>query len=247
MKWLLTLLLCSTLQASPLQEKEIVQEIWSEFSSLVPMSYTCFDLGLTKEDLEVFESLHISQGMVYNQFGELALLKSECLQFLRDVCNNEEALIQAASEIIEKIVFNVSKASQKETAWISLRAYTPNEVYNTPRWHTDGSYYAPDYGAQYKFATTLKGPSTYFMPLDEEMRSLYEDHSDDRAFLAEVFQKDEAEQPRIGQGAIFVVGNSRFSALHSEPKIDSQRLFLSILPCHECEMKELKRRWNVPD
>lgn len=65
---------------------------------------------------------------------------------------------------------------------------------------------------------------------------------EDRIVLNQMFDVAHAENAPRGCGAIFIAGDESFAALHSEPKIDSQRLFISILPGQECEIKELENR-----
>ena len=42
-------------------------------------------------------------------------------------------------------------------------------------------------------------------------------------------------------GAIFI-GGPGFAALHSEPPIHQSRLFLSVVPCKQAQLAELKAR-----
>jgi hypothetical protein len=126
----------------------------------------------------------------------------------------------------------------------------------------DGRYYSPyHYGTQYKFATALKGNPTLFYPLDPSMRTLYENYNqefwkdyiftdieslvehaeEERIVLSQMFDVNNAESPKQGERAFFIVGDHRFAALHSEPKINSKRLFISIVPGQECEILELEK------
>lgn len=170
-------------------------------------------------------------------------MEQELPEFLRLIGNEDEALITAVTAAVSRIVKMVTTVFQKETAWVCMRATTLIDAYNLPRWHTDGSYYSPSYGAQYKFVASLKGKPTLFFPLNEEGRKVYRVHESDRLFLADYFPVDQAEFAKRGEGAFFIVSASHFSALHSEPPHDEPRLFISILPGHKCEIAELQENW----
>lgn len=114
-----------------------------------------------------------------------------------------------------------------------------------PRWHWDGYYYSPYSGFIFKFATVLKGNPTLFYQLPKDLRKFFEQHSDDREFLSRLLERKNIETARSGQGAFFIVGDSDKAAAHSKPKIDSERLFFSILPGNEGEINKLYARWNL--
>ena len=59
----------------------------------------------------------------------------------------------------------MTKAANKSSAWVAVRAFTPTHEYDMPRWHTDGAFYGlndpyPYPGLVFKFAAVLKGSST---------------------------------------------------------------------------------------
>lgn len=64
-----------------------------------------------------------------------------------------------------------------------------------------------------------------------------------------IYAKNLAKQKVIkvlpNQGLVFYAGFSTDNcAIHSEPKLDQPRMFISILPSTEINIKELKKRWN---
>jgi hypothetical protein len=204
----------------------------------------CFvDLGISEEDLELIQQLNITASGQYNRFGNLHLLRDELPHFLRKNCSNSEPLTQKIADIIFQIASHVQKASNKETAWICVRVSTPNPAFDMPRWHQDGYYYSPYAGFAFKFAVALKGNPTLFYQLPQEMRELFHSSSD-REFLSTLLKRDKIESPKSGLGVFFLVGDKESAAIHSEPKIDSERLFFSVLPGNENEISELKDRWQ---
>lgn len=202
------------------------------------------DLELTDVELELFDRLKIENTKQYDRFGNIELMKEEIPQFLREIGNRDERLIGEITDVICKVASNVTRAFEKETSWICVRAFTPTNEYDIPRWHTDGNYYAPFYGVQYKFAATFKGSQTLFYPMSKDMRKVYFENHNDREFLSKFFEIKDAESVQNGYGAFFIVGNREFGALHSEPKIDTPRLFISVVPGHECEIEELNKKWH---
>lgn len=229
----------------PMIDQKVVIEMSNALQSLLPKNYALVSLGLTDEELAIFDRMEIKNAANYSRFGNLELMRDEIPQYLREIGNNDEELIQKASDILNKIVMNVMNAFKKQTAWVTVRAFIPTKEYDMPRWHTDGYYYQPfTYGVQYKFAAALKGNQTLFFPMNDEMREVYKSNCNNREFLSRFFDVKQAETGQIGQGAFFIVGSPRCSALHSEPQINSTRLFISVFPGQECEIQELYERWH---
>lgn len=190
----------------------------------------------------------------------------EVKEFLAGLGNNVETSVQV-SAIIEKCVKASLAASGKEAAWVTLRASVPNKEFDSPRWHTDGYFYAPYQGQQYKIAMVLKGPQTLFYPLADKDRKWFDavqrstqpiyhkDGSIDkeatfqamvkpRQLLADSLDKKNIVSGAFGQGVIFAVGSDDVVAVHSEPPIQEERLFLSIVPGSPLQIQELQQRWK---
>ena len=70
------------------------------------------------------------------------------------------------------------------------------------------------------------------------MRDIFISHRDDRIFLSELLDLKKAESPKLGEGVLFIVSDDQLGAVHSEPKIDENRLFFSILIGDESEIEE---------
>lgn len=207
-------------------------------------NFTFIDLGISEEDLHLINQFKIETSDQYARFGSLHLLKDELPNFLRSIGSNNEELIQKITEIIFQIAYNVKEASNKETAWVCVRASIPNHDFDIPRWHSDGYYYAPYSGFAFKFATILKGNSTLFHQLSKDIRDVFDLHFDDREFLSNLIDVNTVESAKLGQGAFFIVGDRNRAAAHSEPKIDGERLFISVLPGNDDEINELYARWH---
>ena len=147
--------------------------------------------------------------------------------------------------------------------WLDIRATQVSDEFNIPRWHTDGNFFHRPNEGQWKLATCLLGPGTLFLvdgdegrKVEEEQRTIMLETMDKRKFvdkvkersfemqketqvrkvLADLFAKWEIAQPSIGEMAFFRVGNVN-AAVHSEPKSVGDRIFVSILPGTETELR----------
>lgn len=253
-------------QASQTSQTSQLPPYYDELYELLESSYVFVDLGLSEQDMSVLDQIEISDMDDYNRYGNVHLMKEEIPDFLRDMGNSDSALIAQTTQIIEKIVKNVITASGKETAWVCLRASTPHHFFDIPRWHTDGPYCTPHFMPQFKFATALRGNGTLFYPLTEDSRTAYRDFMRDfmekgknsgkdfltlseesRVPLSKMFDPANAHTIPKGYGAFFVVAHDAHAALHSEPKFDKPRLFMSIVPGNKCEIRQLDNAWNGTD
>lgn len=232
-----------------------IQEIKEKIVTLEQgLSFAYIDLGLTETDLTLidklnFDKLGLDTTKQYDRFGNLHLLKDELSLFLKEIGNNDELVVNAVSEIISRIAYDITKGSNKETAWVCVRASTPNHKFDMPRWHTDGQYYGFNQPKEspemlFKFGAALKGRPTLLYNLPSEMRDLFNLHSEDRLYLNDLLDVNTAESPQKGQGVLFIVADNEKAAVHSEPKMDENRLFFSVLVGDESEINELNSRWS---
>jgi hypothetical protein len=209
-------------------------------------SFAVCELGLTSVEQGVFKQLAIAKCGNYDLFGNLELLSKEMPLFLENIGNNQSTIAQQAVAIISTIINNVLKAQNAQTAWVALRAFTPNGLYDVPRWHVDGNYYKPHNFNLPKFAVTLKGDTTLFYDATEmERKDVMAYYADEhRELLATRLNKNQIIQTLQEQGAFFVVGDPLRAAVHSEPPIKQERLFLSMVCGSIEQIAELKNRWG---
>jgi len=210
-----------------------------------PYGFAFVDVGITKEDLENFSSIDIQREWVYHQFGEMERVQEIFANFFGEIGVSEHAIILRAAERLKEIASDVVKASGKETAWICLRSFIPTNRFDLPRWHVDGHYYRSDEPEDliFKFALTLVGPTTLFYPISRELRKTTEKTVRNRQYMKNVCKQENIVSPKIGEGALFISGQyTSVAALHSEPPIHENRLFLSIVPCSEKQIIALKSR-----
>ena len=126
-----------------------------------------------------------------------------------------------------------------------------------------------------KFVTVLKGPGTLLIKSTKSINKIYKTINDKereekrnfpyndtkneynlvmqrkigekyRLIYAKRFDKKKIIQPTNNMSAILFSGDDIIKgALHSEPKKDTPRMFISILPGSKKDIEELKKRWNV--
>jgi len=233
-------------------------------------SFIPFDLCLTEHDKQMLQSLNVDDTQQpYNNFGHLENLECELQDFLKSI-GNDQAHGQAGAKIINNIVTRSIQKLQAQTAWITIRSFQAShqDVY-TPRWHTDGYYYATFQGQQYKIACALKGPGTVFCNVSEDIRKKFQElesqtfaemtkeeigkltfqqrqqfEQKTRLKLAELLADLSIEQAPTAQGMLFIVGDKNSAAIHSEPPIKEDRLFISIVPGSREQIQELYDRWH---
>ena len=219
---------------------------------LADADFSHFDLGLDVRVLKNFQNLNIQSTASYSNFGEPDHICAEIKKFLGGQ-GNDIVSAQVAAEAIDTIVKGVLGAFQSESAWVSLRSFSPTTEYDVPRWHTDGYYYEPFLGDQKKVVATLKGAPTLINDLRGHLRQQFNalfsviphDDIEGRKEIAALVDSSKTSQAFPGQGSIFVAGSAR-AALHSEPPIKEPRLFLSVLPGSSVQIEELRKRWNKP-
>jgi hypothetical protein len=207
-------------------------------------NFTFVDLNISDKEKSLIEKLEIKATNEYNRFGNLQALNNELPTFLHENGNIDKEINQAIAEIIARTAKEVIKATKKETAWVCVRSFTPTNEYNIPRWHIDGYYYPPYSGLIIKFVATLKGKHTLLYKLEKNKRNEFNLKSNDRQTLSKFLNINKSESPKNGYGILYIVGDNKTAAIHSEPEIREERLFFSILPGNMDEITDLYSRWN---
>ncbi|KAK4033716.1 hypothetical protein C8A01DRAFT_19370 [Parachaetomium inaequale] len=145
--------------------------------------------------------------------------------------------------------------------WLTVRASKPTADFNAPRWHTDDHFFDPprsdEARGQWKLCGTLQGPGTLFAEDGAKARRK-RPHvctvvgcaacgRTSEAVREEVRVALEGEgvvQPGNGEMAFFRLGG-REGAVHSEPRIECDRVFVNVVPGTEAELRGLMGRWGM--
>jgi hypothetical protein len=117
-----------------------------------------------------------------------------------------------------------------------------------------------------KFITTLKGPGTLLIKSTKKINKIYDQILEDkftemrkyktiqekikiddnfRPIFAKKFSKEKVIQAKNNDGILFYTGFPHDNAaLHSEPKMTTSRIFISILPSSYENIKDLQKRFT---
>jgi hypothetical protein len=217
-------------------------------------SFAHFDLQLSDAERAALRELTIGRTCTYDNFGNTPALEAETVHYFASL-----GTAPFIAVLVARIVSNVTNRAvsifNAETAWVSLRASLPSSAFDIPRWHMDGYFFRP-HSDQRKIVVTLRGATTLFSRLTGEWRHAFREcarcYQDapmalrGREELATIVNASGGfETAGEMQGTIFVVGDCDRAAVHSEPMIHSERLFLSILPGSRAQIRELRERWGV--
>ena len=224
-------------------------------------------LGLTDKNKRLLQNLAISEELSYDNFGEFENLEPELVEFFKKIGNDQKTSHATTDTVTAMIALSLQKLEAK-SAWIAMRASKPSNIFNTPRWHTDGYYFEPMIGCQHKISCTLKGPGALFCSISGEKRAqfndihqqmffntkgrlkkrtsheLYQAEHCRRAMTTELLAGSAVEQISTGQGVRFLIGDPNVAAVYSEPPLNHDRLHLSILPGTKDQIQELHDRWH---
>lgn len=219
------------------------------------INHFIFDIKYTKKELDYINNLEITNSNNFDYFGDINNI------IFPNIFNNQTLF----NNIVLKLIRKISKSYNTNFFWLSIRISLPNTNFNIPRWHIDGTFFNSN-RIQSKFITVLKGPGTLFIKKSKNTHEIYnqtilnkyKEIQKDKKYVNEIYKKDIEEkyrkilankfknikykQLKNDQGLIFLVGKD--GLLHSEPKIDESRIFISILPGSQEEIQELKNRWG---
>ena len=225
-----------------------------------------FKMHYTSKEILAIETFNINKGDTFSYYGSYENLKN-INEFLSTLGDNNMVLVNKMEKIIYNITKKVLKGYNMNHFWMDIRVTMPNNLYDIPRWHKDGKFFSNDINEKdtSKFVTVFKGPGTLlikstkrvneiFNKVDEQLRyerrlrvmtieEQYKVADKYRPIFAKELSKEPVVQPKNNEGLIFFTGvPSRDNAVvHSEPKMDVPRMFISILPGTEENIKERRR------
>lgn len=203
------------------------------------------DLHFSPEESYYFDQIQIENAANFDRFGPVCDWVDEIAAFLAAIGPNSQEIAFGAAGKISQIIEEVMSASRRACAWVHLGAFVPTAEFDAHRWHMDGPYYKTEspFGFKYKFAATLVGDSTLFYSLPREsahLRELVWLRSRNKELMNEIFPDSGILKMESKCGALFISGDYKRAALHSEPPISQSRLFLSIIAGTEEEIQHLK-------
>lgn len=234
-------------------------------------SFNFVDIEFTNDEIIKIKLLNMNpkNSDTFNYFGiyKYDMLKKMTSDFITSLDNEGNISNTISKLLIKKIVSPFLKAMSKDSLWFTIRVMFADEIFDIPRWHSDGYFYkweelSQKEETQLKLAGTLIGPGTLFKLDNNDMITKYNKISeelhqknklrkrnmeieiDNRKIIAEALKSYDQIQPKNNQVAIFSVGDRYRSTVHSEPPINTKRFFFSIVAGNVEEIKDLAKRWN---
>ena len=227
-----------------------------------------FDVGVTSKERDSIEKIQIKKELPqFNYYGPVnETLVQELTVYLNQLDGNAEAIIQSVSELIAKVAEGMQKDFNAESAWVMVRVTMPNHDFDVPRWHQDGHYVRPKDGTsepeekEHKLVFTVKGAPTRFAEITdaEKFKELSEESEKNHArYRGRNRKKYDEEDVKIRkqlestvketdpvekeQATIYLVGDEDAKA-HSEPPMDTPRIFMSVVTGSHEQIAEFKKR-----
>ena len=226
-----------------------------------------FKMHYTTKEILAINTFNLNKVADFSYFGSYENLKN-INKFLSTLGDNNMVLVNKMEKIIHNITKKVLKGYNMKHFWMDIRVTMPCNNYDMPRWHKDGPFFTNDINEKNtsKFVTVFKGPGTLLIKGTKRVIEIYnkvrEKQSNEMRLCSTIeeqfkvadsyrpiFAKEFSEEPIIqvknNEGLVFFTGTPiNIGALHSEPKLDKPRMFISILPSTEENIMGLKKRWN---
>ena len=225
----------------------------------------CLDVNLSKKETECLDNIKVDREFKqFNHYGVADKELKEYLQeYLNQIGNNTESNIGCVAGLIVRIHHGMIGGFDEVSAWTMVRVIMPTEDFNIQRWHADGSYFKSSKKV-YKLVMSLLGPQTLFGRINnlEKYKSLTKESGknvQDNILDNNNPNKFKEEDLRIRKellkivepikscekrnAGIYLVGDDN-AVVHSEPKIDTPRLFISVLPGSKEQINEWRDRNN---
>jgi hypothetical protein len=225
-------------------------------------NYLTFDIKYTKKESEYLDNFNITNRSNFIFNGNIDNLDNVKLNnFLNDIGNNQN--IEIINKIIHKIFNKITSAYQTKYCTINIRVTLPSSNYDDPRWHKDANFFKDPNVESTKFLTVLKGPGTLFIKKSKKVNEIYykilmekfaeinklgiigynkEIQEKYKKLFVTKFKDFKHNQVKTRDGLIFFTGTHKDKLknglLHSEPKKDVPRFFISILPGTESQIAE---------
>ena len=160
------------------------------------------------------------------------------LRFLRDATSGVDA--DALAQYILAVALCTALATGFDSAYVIVRTDTGSRLWKTPRWHIDYTYFGRP-GS--KLVAVLTGPGTLFKHVDDGLRASFFATRDplerarNRRVVDRLLSAVPTQAVRPGHGVLYRYGDPGTAAVHSEPFLDRGRLFVSVVPGTDAEVR----------
>ncbi len=183
---------------------------------------------------ELFERVEVVSDQVVHNYRDSPDFMSEFFQ---------EHTTADPAEIAKMVAYLHLMMDDAELSWqtavtLSIRVSVRQGTYDVPRWHLDGG---PGDDPGFNFVAALKGKSTLFRRADADLKSkifdeFWSSQKSARSMEGLDFRRKHDVMLRhidvhhgcAGRGTVFSFGDIGTAALHSEPSLDTARIFVRI-------------------
>ena len=188
-----------------------------------------FNIPYTDQEKECIENFNIENNIMFYT-PNLDNLE----EYLSRIGSNHPENISSIANIIRKLKNLILPAYNTEYYMLYIKTHLPSDEFDKIRWHCDGTELP-------RFGTVFKGNGTLFLKTNTvEERNIYlqcrEDYFEGRMPMDEkrdIFINNLKGEPYVlgkHQFALFFSQPLERCAIHSEPRIDSTRMFVSFIP-----------------
>jgi len=202
-------------------------------------------LSLTTEQQEAIKSFNITINDSFDNNGELENLLHLVDKFISRLGNNDPGPCLILANVIVDFVMKSLNEFAAETAILLIRTTNQSHhLFDMPRWHIDGDYFPSSSHQKQKAVCTLIGPGTLFYNITPAERSAFNlipkssgaaAREASNELLCDVTKREST--PEL-HASYFIAGDPDSGAVHSEPKMTGSRLFFSVLPGTQSQIKE---------
>ena len=133
-----------------------------EVRNITQSAFQIFHIDYTQEEKDAIHNFNVKHASNYNDFNYYGseLNKNEVKEFLEKLGENSKKEINLITEIIFRLLSNITKGYKTDYYWIAIRIVDFSHDFDIPRWHIDGKYFGEKLN-QSKFVTVVKGQEHY--------------------------------------------------------------------------------------
>ena len=149
-------------------------KIITEYLDSNKYDFFMFDIDYTISELEIINDFEIKNPNNYGHFGSLYDIK-DLKKYLIDIGSNTKTCINGMEKLIIRLIKKVLFGYKMKYFWLAIRITPPNNRFDIPRWHKDGTFFTGDKNekSSVKFITTLKGPGTLLIKSTKKINKIY--------------------------------------------------------------------------
>ena len=225
--------------------------------------FKLFPMNYTDSEKDVIKNFILDAHDLFRYHGTVEMINDSLEKFLSSVGTNTSRNIKRMTRLVINIIKKVLKGYNMTHFWMDIRVTQPDDKPFVPRWHKDGNILQAS-EKSLKFITVLRGPGTLLIPLSKKVNDifnkLFEKERNEvgptggieksievtkkyQPIYAKKLANEKVTQLKNSQGLIFYAGIPMDnSTLHSEPKIDQHRMFISIVPGSKESIEILEKK-----